>query len=151
MIGSSKNSTENYPRKCFWIQEKETRVNFNPGLSANRPSNNSAQVCRKNCKVLSLVMLTSILTQILDGGASFWVEFLSVQRINVVCKNSRFSSLPSTGDVFTRMNVCYSQTEIPYWWCKSMFTLSIWWSWGSKDKKKKINFVQLYVSLGQFY
>ena len=42
MIGSSKNSTETYPRKCFWTQEKETRVNFNPGLSANRPSNNSA-------------------------------------------------------------------------------------------------------------
>ena len=40
MIGSSKNSTENYPRKCFWTQEKETRVKFNPGLGANRPSNN---------------------------------------------------------------------------------------------------------------
>ena len=26
MIESSKNSTENYPRKCFWTQEKETRV-----------------------------------------------------------------------------------------------------------------------------
>ena len=43
MIGSSKNSTENYLRKCFWIQEKETRVKLNPGLSANQPSNNSAQ------------------------------------------------------------------------------------------------------------
>ena len=42
MIGSSKNSRENYPRKCFWTQEKETRVKFNPGLSANRPSNNWA-------------------------------------------------------------------------------------------------------------
>ena len=42
MIGSSKNSTENYPRKCFWTQEKETWVKFNPGLSANRPSNNWA-------------------------------------------------------------------------------------------------------------
>ena len=29
--------TENYPRKCFWTKEKETQVNFNPGLSANRP------------------------------------------------------------------------------------------------------------------
>ena len=35
MIGSSKNSTENYPRKCFWTQEKETQVKFNPGLSAS--------------------------------------------------------------------------------------------------------------------
>ena len=42
MVGSSKNNTENYPRKCFWTQEKETWVKFNPGLSANRPSNNWA-------------------------------------------------------------------------------------------------------------
>ena len=42
MIGSSKKSTENYPRKCFWTQDKETWVNFNLGLSANQPSNNSA-------------------------------------------------------------------------------------------------------------
>ena len=44
MIGSPKNNKENYPRKCFWTQEKETRVKFNPGLSANRPSNNWALV-----------------------------------------------------------------------------------------------------------
>ena len=43
MTGSSKNNRENYPRKCFWTQEKETRVKFNPGLSANRPSNNWAK------------------------------------------------------------------------------------------------------------
>ena len=42
MIGSSKNNRETYPRKCFWTQEKETRVKSNPGLSANRPSNNWA-------------------------------------------------------------------------------------------------------------
>ena len=42
MIGSSKNNKENYPRKCFWTQEKETRLKFNPELSANRPSNNWA-------------------------------------------------------------------------------------------------------------
>ena len=40
MIGSS--NRENYLRKCFWTQEKEIRVNFNPRLSANRPSNNWA-------------------------------------------------------------------------------------------------------------
>ena len=34
MIGSSKNNRENYPRKCFWTQEKETRVKFKPGLRA---------------------------------------------------------------------------------------------------------------------
>ena len=44
MIGSSKNNRENYPRKCFWTQERETRVKFNSGLSANRPSNNWALV-----------------------------------------------------------------------------------------------------------
>ena len=42
MIGSSKNKRQNYPGKYFWTQEKETRVKFNPGLSANRPSNNWA-------------------------------------------------------------------------------------------------------------
>ena len=42
MIGSSKNNRENFPRKCFRTQEQETRVKFNPGLSANRPSNNWA-------------------------------------------------------------------------------------------------------------
>ena len=36
MIGRCKNNRENYPRKCFWAQEKETRVKFNPRLSANR-------------------------------------------------------------------------------------------------------------------
>ena len=43
MIGSSKNNSENYPSKCFRIPEKETWVKFNPGLSANRPSNNWAR------------------------------------------------------------------------------------------------------------
>ena len=42
MIGSSKNNRENYLRKRFSTQEKEIRVNFNPRLSANRPSNNWA-------------------------------------------------------------------------------------------------------------
>ena len=45
MIGSSKFFRENYPRKYFRTQEKETAVKFNPGLSANRPSNNWAQRC----------------------------------------------------------------------------------------------------------
>ena len=45
MIGSSKNNRENYPRKCFWTQEKETQVKFNPRLSANWLSNNWALDC----------------------------------------------------------------------------------------------------------
>ena len=43
MIEISKYNKENYPRKCFWTQERETGVKFKPGLSANRPSNNWAQ------------------------------------------------------------------------------------------------------------
>ena len=35
MIGSSIHNRENYPRKYFGTQEKETRIKFNPGLSAN--------------------------------------------------------------------------------------------------------------------
>ena len=42
MIESSKYHRKNYPRKCFWTQERETRIKFNPGLSANRPSNSWA-------------------------------------------------------------------------------------------------------------
>ena len=44
MIGCSKNNRENYPRKCFWTKEKETRVKFNPRSSANQLSNNWALV-----------------------------------------------------------------------------------------------------------
>ena len=36
MIGNSKNSIENYPKKFFEHKKKK------PGLSANRPSNNGA-------------------------------------------------------------------------------------------------------------
>ena len=43
MIRCSMNIRENCPRKCFWTKEIETEVKFNPGLSANRPSNNWAQ------------------------------------------------------------------------------------------------------------
>ena len=50
MIESSKYNSKNYPRKCFWTQERETWVKFNPGLSANWPSNNWAQ----NIVVISL-------------------------------------------------------------------------------------------------
>ena len=42
-LDALQNDRENYPRKCFWTKEIETRVKFNPGLSANRPSNNWAQ------------------------------------------------------------------------------------------------------------
>ena len=44
IIESFKNNRENYPRKFFQAQEKETWVKFNLGLSANRPLNNWAQI-----------------------------------------------------------------------------------------------------------
>ena len=44
MIENSKYNRKNYPRKYFWTQERETRIKFNPELSANRPSNNWPQI-----------------------------------------------------------------------------------------------------------
>ena len=44
MIGSSKNNREKSPRKYFEHKKMETRVKFNPGLTANRPSSKWAQV-----------------------------------------------------------------------------------------------------------
>ena len=44
MIRCSMNIRENCRRKCFLTKDKETQVKFNPGLSANRPSNNWALV-----------------------------------------------------------------------------------------------------------
>ena len=32
-LDALQNKGENYPRKCFWTKEKESRVKFNPGLS----------------------------------------------------------------------------------------------------------------------
>ena len=41
-VQCSMNIRENCPRKCFWTKAKDTRVKCNPGLSANRASNNWA-------------------------------------------------------------------------------------------------------------
>ena len=73
MIGSSKNNRENYPRKCFWTQEKETRFKFNPGLSANRPANNWAQKVKFICEtvqnpcILGLHLCTRIWVRAMIG------------------------------------------------------------------------------------
>ena len=40
VIDALKTNAENYPRKCVWKKQKETRVKFNPGF---RPSHNWAQ------------------------------------------------------------------------------------------------------------
>ena len=44
MIRCSMNIRGNCRRKCFLTKDKETQVKFNPGLSANRSSNNWAPV-----------------------------------------------------------------------------------------------------------
>ena len=66
MIGSSKNNTVNYPKKCFWTQEKETKVKCNPGLSAIRPSHNWAlgSASDWSCRVGNLLQPISSTTQI---------------------------------------------------------------------------------------
>ena len=64
MTGCSKNNRENYPRKCFWTKEKETRVKFNPRSSANQLSNNWALV-----HLLVLPMILEILFSLICLGA----------------------------------------------------------------------------------
>ena len=58
IFGSSKHNRESYPKKCFWTQEKETRIKFNSGLSANRPSNNWALYSKYSFKGLREVMIS---------------------------------------------------------------------------------------------
>ena len=76
MIGSSKNNRENYPRKCFRTPEKETRVKFNPGLSANRPSNNwvlenkiITEPQPEKAKLLCCIRKAKMFYLVLDGGS----------------------------------------------------------------------------------
>ena len=60
-------------------KEKESRVKFNPGLSANRPSNNWVQVSTHFTKTLSdVIILTAV------GTCVFLVEWILGQKaINV--------------------------------------------------------------------
>ena len=80
MIGSSKNKRENYPRKCFWTQEKETKVKVNPGLSTNRPSNNWAQVEKKS-KCTPGNLLSQLVAQNKDFGAALQMLLLGFDNI----------------------------------------------------------------------
>ena len=111
MIGSSKNSTENYQRKCFWTQEKETCVKFNPGLSANRPLNNWAlghtntqglkitekwRYTQLRCAVPTLVMLRfrilfSATTALLQVYLEFPLIHLFVFCIHVLVRSDLIS------------------------------------------------------------
>ena len=50
----------NYPRKCFWTQEKETRVKFNPGLRASRPSKNRAQMFRYPLSIFREIIMETV-------------------------------------------------------------------------------------------
>ena len=78
MIESSRYNRENYPRKCFLTQERETRVKFNPGLSADRPSNIWAQqFCKASCMcllpVLPKLKYTLFLLFLLQRNSNFSV------------------------------------------------------------------------------
>ena len=85
MIGSSKINRENYPRKCFWTQGKETRVKFKPGLSANRPLNNWAlekkiltEPQTEKAKLLCCIRRVKLFYLVLDGGSmNIWKRVFS--------------------------------------------------------------------------
>ena len=81
MVGSSKNNKENYQSKCFWTQEKETRVKFNLGLSANRPSNNWAQENNKQLMDSFKDLLTETVGQIKRAN-----EYLAEQQVKEIKK-----------------------------------------------------------------
>ena len=81
MIGSSKNNRDNYPRKFFWTHEKESRVKFNLGLSANRPSNNWA---------LGYMLLVSFLSsQAYRVSTEFAITDTIMKRLDYRVKNKR--------------------------------------------------------------
>ena len=46
--------------------------------------------------------------------------------MSLVCKNCHLHSLLAAIRTFHRREICPSMTEMPYWLCKSLFTLLIW-------------------------
>ena len=44
MIGYTKENSKNYPRKCFWTEEKESQIKIQPRVSANQPSTTGPSV-----------------------------------------------------------------------------------------------------------
>ena len=78
MIESSKYNRENYPRKCFWTQERETRVKFNPRLSANRPSNNWAQMCSEERERRSRLRHVAMIAKFLDHNNLLEYSYFSL-------------------------------------------------------------------------
>ena len=130
MIGNSKNNRENYLRKCFWTQEKETWVKLNPGLSANRPSNNWALkftqetwvLCHKNffCQmVLHFPRLTIIIswsiwyfrtTQVGENPENEVVHPSDYWQISFIWNRSRRPFPHSTSNLF-----CHPKPGVS--WC----------------------------------
>ena len=99
MIGSSKINRETYPRKCFWAHEK-ARVKFNPGLSANRPSNNWALVYNN---MHNSVLVTWFLSCIIF----FTMCFLAVLALALALVPSSYSSQFNTLNELT----CYMKAS----------------------------------------
>ena len=52
MIGSSKNKRENYPRKCFWTEEKKPELNLTPGWALT--GLRTAGPCRITCVAVAM-------------------------------------------------------------------------------------------------
>ena len=53
MFGYSTNKREIHPRKCFWTEEKETRIKIYPRVSANRPLISRTQSL-KRCDIIDI-------------------------------------------------------------------------------------------------
>ena len=91
MIGSSKNNRENYPRKYFWAQEKETRFKFNLGLSANQPSNNWRTVSNALTLALSTRSAIRVRAKHRPPRSSIWTPgtgYSDLSKINPQCSLS---------------------------------------------------------------
>ena len=104
MIGSSKNKRENYPRKSFWKQEKETRVKFNPGLSANRPSNNWAQSCNWAFAVPYHYIMVFIYYILIAAAGNAFMEAAQLQ-ITLQSKHEAGQRFVDAGNCFKKTDV----------------------------------------------
>ena len=97
MTGSSKNNRENYPRNCFWTQEKESRVKFNPGaligLRATGPWTLSFAL--SDIKTLININFLSFLMN--HGKMSFSLGFeIVINHHKTNLPNSKRTSIPKT-------------------------------------------------------
>ena len=111
MIGSSKNNRGNYLTKYFWTHtKKETRVKFNPRLSANRSSNNwipGFLVVRETPRSTHVVYSWFLLLLTL---MTMFINFIvNIILINLICNLQRFLYRKTPKDTcndYARCGVC---------------------------------------------